>query len=127
MPYTYFAGKFAFITLGGVTYPMDTWEFSEQIETVEVTNFTTVNSDSAKPLGVQKQLIPGVYGGSFSTSGPYIGVAPIAGVRGVAVFGYATGLSVTRNVITVEVKLNTQVKDKATLSISGEFVLDISP
>lgn len=125
MPYTYFSGKFAFLTLGGTTYPMDNWEFSENVETVEVTNFTTVNADVSKPLGVQKQVIAGVYGGTFTTSGPYIGTAPIVGARGVAVFGYATGLSVTRNVMINDVKLNTAVKDKATLTISGEFTLDL--
>lgn len=111
MPVTqYYAGKFASITVGGTTYPMDTWSLDDTAEEVDVTNFTS--------LGF-KQTIPGISSATFSASGPYIGTAPIAGAAGLIVFGVAVGVTATRNMTITSVKVNTSVKDKATLEISG--------
>ena len=111
MPITqYYAGKLASIIIGGVTYPMENWSLDDSAEEVDVTNFTS--------LGF-KQTIAGIGNASFTASGPYIGAAPIAGAYGLVIFSVAPGVSATRNMTITSVKVNTSVKDKAVLDISG--------
>jgi hypothetical protein len=106
----YLAGKFAFITVGGTSYPMDSFSLDDTAEEVDVTNFTS--------LGF-KQTIPGIGSATFSASGPYTGTAPTAGAAGLIVFGISAAVSATRNMTITSVKVSTQVKDKATLEITG--------
>lgn len=109
----YYAGKNASITIGGVLYPMDNWSLDDNIEELDVTNFTT---------GGEKALIAGITGGSMSTSGPYTGLTPVAGATGFITFDVGGGGgAATRRILITSVKKATAVKDKATLEISGSI------
>lgn len=108
----YYAGKNASITIQGISYPMDTWDLSDDTEEVDVTNFTS---------GGIRELIAGIYTGSMSTSGPYNGTAPTTGTTGTIIFNVGGGVTASRKIFLNSVKTNTAVKDKATLSISGSI------
>lgn len=116
----YYAGKLASFSFAGTVFTMDSWTLDENVEEVEVTNFATV--DPTAPLnGAVRTVIPGVPGGTFTASGPYSGAAPLKGTYGMAVFGAGQGNAASRSVLITNVKISTQVKDKATLEISGSI------
>lgn len=109
----YYSGKNASITIGGVLYPMDSWNLDDTCEQVDVTNFTT---------GGEQALIAGITSGTMSTSGPYAGLAPVTGATGLITFDVGGGGgAATRKILITSVKKSTQVKDKATLEISGSI------
>jgi hypothetical protein len=124
----FYSGKQGFLQVSGVSYPMEEWSLDIEIEEVEVTNFQS---------GGFKSLINGIAGGTFSATGPYNGIAPFVptkagallqngantgnGVTGTFTFGIASGLSFTHYVIITASSVKQNVKEKATLEISGSL------
>lgn len=121
----FYNGKNGFLTIEGVSYPMEEWSLDIEIEEVEVTNFMS---------GGFKSLLGGVAGGSISASGPYNGTSPITptlagvltgnagqGALGTFTFGLAAGASFTWPVLVTGVSVTQNVKEKATLEISGSL------
>ena len=124
----FYSGKQGSLQVGGVSYPMEEWSLDIEIEEVEVTNFQS---------GGFKSLINGIAGGTFSATGPYNGLQPFLftaagavtqtggttsnGVTGTFTFGIAPGLSVTHYVIITASSIKQNVKEKATIEISGSL------
>lgn len=124
----FYSGKQGFLTVNGTSYPMEEWSLDIEIEEVEVTNFQS---------GGFKSLINGIAGGTFSATGPYNGTQPFGftaanivtqnggstsnGITGTFTFGIAPGLSVTHYVIITASSVKQNVKEKATLEISGSL------
>ena len=124
----FYSGKQGFLTVNGTSYPMEEWSLDIEIEEVEVTNFQS---------GGFKSLINGIAGGTFSSTGPYKGIQPFGftaanivtqnggstsnGITGTFTFGIAPGLSVTHYVIITASSVKQNVKEKATLEISGSL------
>lgn len=113
----FYAGKTGFFTIGAVSYPMDTWSISIDVDEVEVTNFQSSGN---------KSLIAGVQGGSVSASGPWNGSTITAGALANFTFGVATGVSVgPYQVLITSVKVDTSVKEKATIEVSGSLAANL--
>lgn len=124
----FYSGKQGFLTVGGVSYPMEEWSLDIEIEEVEVTNFQS---------GGFKSLLNGIAGGTFSATGPYNGTQPFPftaagavaqnggsssnGITATFTFGIAPGLSVTHFVIITAASVKQNVKEKATIEISGSL------
>lgn len=124
----FYSGKQGSLLVSGVSYPMEEWSLDIEIEEVEVTNFQS---------GGFKSLINGVAGGTFSATGPYNGAQPFAptyagatgqnggntsnGITGTFTFGIAPGISFTHYVIITASSVKQNVKEKATLEISGSL------
>lgn len=112
----FFSGKNGFFIADGVTYPMEEWSLEYEIEEVEVTNFLS--------LGF-KSVLGGIVGGTVSASGPYGGGSPLAqALTGTVVaftFGLGVGASFTHPVLITGVSFGQNVKEKATLEISGSL------
>lgn len=112
----FYNGKNGSFTANGVTYPMEEWSLDFEIEEVEVTNFTS--------LGF-KSVLGGIAGGSVSASGPFNGSHPLAlALEGTVVsfnFGVGAGASFTYPVLITGVSFAQNVKEKATLEISGSL------
>ena len=112
----FFSGKNGSFAANGVVYPMEEWSLEFEVEEVEVTNFMS--------LGF-KSLIGGIAGGTVSASGPYNGSAPLAEtLSGTVVpftFGVGVGASFTYPVLITGVSYGQNVKEKATLEISGSL------
>lgn len=121
----FFNGKNGSLTIGGVVYPMEEWSLDIEIEEVEVTNFMS---------GGFKQVMGGIAGGSVSASGPYNGTSPITttpngvtvgnigyGAIGQFDFGLAAGVGFSWPVLVTGVSIGQNVKEKATIEISGSL------
>lgn len=115
----FYAGKNASFTIGGVTYPMDTWSIAIETEEVEVTNFQS---------GGQKSLIAGIQSGTVSASGPYNGTAPSSGALASFTFAVAPGVLIGAapfQVLITSVTVDTSVKEKATIEVSGSLAANL--
>ena len=113
----FYAGKGGSFTIGATAYPMDTWSVSIDVDEVEVTNFQSSGN---------KSLIAGVQGGSVSASGPYGGGTITSGALASFTFGVATGVSVgTFQVLITSVKIDTSVKEKATIEVTGSIAANL--
>lgn len=124
----FFSGKLGWLAVNGLSYPMEEWSLDIEIEEVEVTNFQS---------GGFKSLMNGIAGGTFSASGPYNGSQPFPftalgilgqtggytnnGLTAAMTFGLAQGISVTHWVIITSASTKQNVKEKATLEISGSL------
>lgn len=121
----FFNGKNGSLLIDGVTYPMEEWSLDIEIEEVEVTNFMS---------GGFKSLLGGIAGGSISASGPYNGTIPFAptlagvlagnagqGALGTFTFGLGGGVSYSWPVLITGASVAQNVKEKATLEISGSL------
>lgn len=124
----FYSGKLGFLQVNGASYPMEDWSLDIEIEEVEVTNFQS---------GGFKSLLNGIAGGTFSATGPYNGSQPFPFTAAGAVtqtggstsngftaqmtFGLAPGLSVQHWVIITAASVKQNVKEKATLEISGSL------
>jgi len=112
----FFSGKTGSLTVNGITLPMEEWSLEFEVEEVEVTNFMSQGL---------KSLIGGIVGGTVSASGPYSGVSPLdLALDGTVVsffFGLGGGAGFTRNVLITGVSFGQNVKEKATLEISGSL------
>jgi hypothetical protein len=113
----FYAGKGGSISIGGASYPMDTWSISVDVDEVEVTNFQSLGN---------KSLIAGVQGGSVSASGPYGGGTITAGTLANFTFGVGVGASLgTFQVLITSVKIDTSVKEKATIEVTGSLAANL--
>lgn len=114
----FYAGKGGWFDIDGVQYPMDTWSVSIETDEVEVTNFQSLG---------QKNLIAGIQGGTVSASGPYNGTAPTSGALAFFTFGLATGGPSIGpyQVLITSVKVDTAVKEKATIDISASLAANL--
>jgi hypothetical protein len=113
----FYAGKGGSFLIGATAYPMDTWSVSIDVDEVEVTNFQSSGN---------KALIAGVQGGSVSASGPYNGGTITSGALASFTFGVAAGLSVgTFQVLITSVKIDTSVKEKATIEVTGSIAANL--
>jgi hypothetical protein len=115
----FYAGKNGSLSVGGTAYPMDTWSLSIDVDEVEVTNFQSAG---------QKSLIAGIAGGAVSASGPYNGAAPSAGSLASFTFGLASGVtlgSTSYQVLITSVKVDTTVKEKATIEVTGSLAANL--
>lgn len=115
----YYSGKMGSCAIGGVTYPLDSWELSSKTQAVEVSNFTI-------PLG-QEAFIPNLIGGTITASGPLTSLGspnsgiianrPCAGDYAYFTLGVGIGLSYTILAIIEEINPKQDVKEKATIEI----------
>lgn len=113
----FYAGKGGSFLIGATAYPMDTWSISVETDEVEVTNFQSSG---------QKALISGIQGGSVSSSGPYNGVAITSGSIANFTFGVGTGATLGPfQVLITSVKIDTSVKEKATVEVSGSLAANL--
>lgn len=113
----FYAGKGGSFSIGATAYPMDTWSISVDTDEVEVTNFQSSG---------QKSLIAGIQGGSVSASGPYNGSAITSGALANFTFGVGVGASLGPfQVLITSVKVDTSVKDKATVEVSGSLAANL--
>lgn len=123
----FYTGKYGFLTVGGASFPMEEWSLEVEIEEVEVSNFNS---------GGVKSLLGGLIGGSFSASGPYAGAIPGLGdldsisvqaanlgngAIGSFTFGVGPGKSFTYPVLITNASVSQNVKEKATVEISGSL------
>lgn len=121
----FYNGKNGFLQIGGLSYPMEEWSLDIEIEEVEVTNFMS---------GGFKSLLGGIAGGSVSASGPFDGTIPFSptlagviagnagqGALGTFTFGLGVGTSITWPVLITGASIGQNVKEKATLEISGSL------
>lgn len=112
----FFSGKNGYFIANGITYPMEEWSLDIEVEEVEVTNFMS---------GGFKSLLGGIAGGSVSASGPYGGTSPLAEtLTGTVVsftFGLSAGAAFTYPVLITGISFGQNVKEKATLEISGSL------
>ena len=113
----FYAGKGGSFSIGATAYPMDTWSISIETDEVEVTNFQSVG---------QKALIAGIQGGSVSASGPWNGGTITSGSLAQFTFGVATGVSLgSYQVLITSVKIDTSVKEKATIEVTGSLAANL--
>ncbi len=125
MPNTYFSGKMGSCTIGGVAFPLDTWELNSATQAVEVSNFTI-------PLG-QEAYIPNLVGGEIRCAGPLtslgspdaalIPLRPTAGAYAVFYLGVGLGLGYTVTALITEINPSQDVKGNA----RQEIVAQITP
>lgn len=112
----FYSGKNGSFTANGVSYPMEEWSLDIEVEEVEVTNFLS---------GGFKSLLGGIAGGSVSASGPFNGSEPTAlALQGTIVpfaFGVGVGAGYTYPVLITGVSIKQNVKEKATLEITGSL------
>jgi hypothetical protein len=121
MANTYITGKYAYITFNGQPACMDSWELDESTEPIDVTNWCSVRSPVDGGI-VRAEYEPGLVEGTWSTSGPYRGVAPVIGEIYEICFGVNQQYSAVRSCLVLNVKVQTEVKGKATINISGKVV-----
>lgn len=121
MPETpvYITGKYATLTIDGAPACMDSWELNESAEPVDVTNWCSVRGPDGGVI--RPEYEPGLIEGDFSASGPYKGLAPAIGALVPIVFGVNATLTAQRLCLVTSVKVSTELKGKATLSISGKI------
>ena len=116
----FITGKYASISIGGVLMCLDSWDLDESGEPVEVTTWCS-------PRGLDGGVIraeyePGLIEGSFTASGPFRGVAPAIGDVVNIVFGVNSTITAARKCLITGVKISTELKGKASVSISGKVV-----
>jgi len=116
----FITGKYASISIGGVLMCLDSWDLDESGEPVEVTTWCS-------PRGLDGGVIraeyePGLIEGSFTASGPFRGVAPAIGDVVNIVFGVNSTITAARQCLITGVKISTELKGKASVSISGKVV-----
>lgn len=125
MPNTYFSGKMGSCTIGGVAFPLETWELNSTTQAVEVSNFVI-------PLG-QEAFVPNLVGGTITCAGPLtslgspdaglIPLRPTAGQYAVFYLGVGAGLGYTVTALITEVNPSQDIKGRA----SVEIVAQVSP
>jgi hypothetical protein len=113
----FYAGKGGSFSIGATAYPMDTWSISVDTDEVEVTNFQSSG---------QKSLIAGVQGGSVSASGPWNGATITSGALAQFTFGVGVGVGIgPYQVLITSVKIDTTVKEKATIEVTGSLAANL--
>lgn len=125
MPNQYFSGKQGSCTIGGVAYPLETWELNSTTQAVAVSNFTI-------PLG-QEAYVPNLIGGTITCAGPLtslgspdagtIALRPTAGQYATFVLGVAAGFAYTVVALITEVNPTQDINGRAGI----EIVAQISP
>lgn len=123
MPNTYFSGKLGSCTIGGVAYPLETWELNSVTQAVEVSNFTI-------PLG-QEAYVPNLIGGTITCSGPLTSLGspdngtiagrPTAGQYATFYLGVGLGLGYTVVALITEVNPTQDVKGRASVEIIAQI------
>lgn len=108
----YFTGKNAAIVIGGVPYCLTDWSLNLTSDEVDLTTFCS---------GGVNTVVGGILGGDMSASGPYTGSAPTVGQVYNVIFYLAApgGPSFQQYFLITSVRVATNVRDKATIEVSG--------
>lgn len=123
----YFVGKNAAIVINSVPYCLTDWNLEVNSEEVDITTFCSVGQAGTVVGQVRgvNTVVGGVIGGSMTATGPYTGGAPSAGEIYPVIFylgsptGPQNGPSFTQTFLITSVRVTQNVRDKATLEISG--------
>lgn len=108
----FYPGKNASITIGGITYPGDSWGLDDETEEVDVTNFTS---------GGIQELIAGIDKGTIQVTGVYKGSIPTKGATATFVLGIGGGLTATKLALITKVRTFTDVKGKAAWEVNASI------
>jgi hypothetical protein len=116
----FITGKYASISIGGVLMCLDSWDLDESGEPVDVTTWCSPRGTDGGVIRAQYE--PGLIEGSFTASGPFKGVAPAIGDSVTIIFGVNATITASRQCLITGVKISTELKGKASISISGKVV-----
>lgn len=116
----FITGKYATLTIGAAAQCLDSWELNESGEPIDVTNWCSTRGTDGGVIRAEYE--PGLIEGDFSASGPFKGAAPAIGDIVDIVFGVNATVTAARKCLITSVKIQTELKGKATVNISGKVV-----
>jgi hypothetical protein len=120
----YYVGKNAGLEIDGDVICMTDWALDVTSEEVDLTTFCSIGQ-AGTVVGEVKgvnTVVGGIIGGSMSASGPYTGIAPVAGQVVPVVFFLSTlpgGPSFTQTFLITSVRITQNVRDKAVIEVAG--------
>ena len=117
----FITGKYASLTIGGQPVCMESWDLEESAEPIDVTTWCSPRDPLDNGV-IRAEYEPGLIDGSFNMSGPYRGVTPSKGDIVEITFGVNATINIKRKCLIQSIKVATELRGKATVTISGKIV-----